>query len=442
MYLLCLIVIILGVAPVFSETVVSGRIVEAESDLPLDGVRLSAGSQATTTDPHGRFLLSVPELPIRVQVTRLGYTDTTLVIRDTAPSIKLRTQPIPLLEVRITDTTSVSTAIARLPSFTTVVERASFEGQTHSLPSILDRSTGIQIQSMGGSGSFSTISVRGSSSEQVEVYLDDILLNAAVGGGVNLGNLPLANVSRIEVSRGAGAVGNGLGGTVTLRTRDLKEENRTDISSSWGSFDTRGLTVFSSGASGKARYLTVLDYASSDNNFGFLDNNGTEYNLTDDVAEDRENNDVASGSLLAKASVALGSQRHLSLSQTVFVKQQGIPGISNNQSRSARLNTTHLTTELSFEDRALAARTSTRQSIYFSRLRETFLDTAGEVGVGRQNNAYVTKTLGHRSRTKTTPSDRVLFTLNSDIRRETYDPTAHIQLITPLFASRRWTLGS
>ncbi|MEE2752782.1 MAG: TonB-dependent receptor [Candidatus Latescibacterota bacterium] len=420
----------------------SGTVLDMESGQPLSGVTVAVVGSATRvmTRDLGIFTLNTP-LGSRLRFSRIGYASDSLIFSsDEVPFVvRLRPIVIRLPPVDVVGKRDLTGDIAGQPAFATIIDRESFDNQVTSLPEILDRSVGLQVQSLGGLGAFSTVSVRGSSSEQIEVYLDDVLMNAASGGGVNLSNLPLANIGQIKVSRGAEQGGNGLGGTVHIRTRD-SDSTRRGISASWGSFDTREFNAIASGKFKRARYLAIADYTASDNNFGFLDNNGTEYNANDDQLTDRRNNKLDSGSLLGKATVDLQNSRSLFASQTLFWKRQGIPGISNNQTLSAHFNTFRAMTQICVEDKAIGDLVSSKATAYFTHLGETFQDSLGEIGTGRQNNTYQTRTTGLRIKLQGIVFGKHILSLHTDVRRETYDPEARIQLITPLFASHRWTL--
>ena len=66
--------------------------------------------------------------------------------------------------------------------FVTVIEREAFEGKMEDLAEVLQNEAGVQVRQSGGLGSFSTVSLRGSSSDQVMVFMDGVLLNDASGG--------------------------------------------------------------------------------------------------------------------------------------------------------------------------------------------------------------------------------------------------------------------
>src|SRR5690554_8189049 len=52
------------------------------------------------------------------------------------------------------------------------IDRADFTQHFTQLPDLLEQQSGIEIQSMGGIGQYSTPSIRGSSSQQVLVFWD------------------------------------------------------------------------------------------------------------------------------------------------------------------------------------------------------------------------------------------------------------------------------
>lgn len=438
---------LLATAPLEAAEI-AGRVTDAETRVPIANarVRVLNADLATRTDLRGEFLFTdlnagtytiaishVAYLPAQRTVSVTGTTDVL---------IELPPRTYPLEDFPVIAEPFGAGDIHRSPAYATVITRESFEGRETTLPDVLAEATGVHVKRLGGLGAFSTISLRGSSADQVEVYLDGVLLNAAFGGGVDLGNLPLAHVGQIEVYRGAGAGGNGLGGAVHVLTRRLQRRWRHGIRGSWGAFDTRLLSGVLAGARGHSDFLVVADYAQSDNDFGFLDDNGTEYNADDDVWSRRRNNHHRSVNLLGKWRRPLGENSGLSVHETMYWKVQGMPGISNNQSRNAQLDAFRTMTEVTYENRALSNGMSTQQSVYVTHTRERFHDPGGEVGIGRQDNEYRTRTYGWRGRLQTVLLSRCNATAVVGLRREAYAPTARIRGVANFFDSRRWALSA
>src|SRR3989338_3493475 len=109
---------------------------------------------------------------------------------------------------------------------TTVIRPEKYEKQFKTIPEVLEETPGITVRQAGGLGQLSTVSIRGSSAEQVAVFLDGVRLNTAAGGAVDFSTLPLNQLEKIEVIRGAGAhrFGSGsVGGVILLHTKKIKE---------------------------------------------------------------------------------------------------------------------------------------------------------------------------------------------------------------------------
>ncbi len=423
-----------------------GSVTDAETHKPIANVsvRMLMPEQRAQTDDSGHFsFFNLRPGTYTLALTHVAYAPVQRAVQATETTellIALSPKTLPLEELAIIADPIGASDIHRNPAYATVITREDFEGRETSLPDILAEATGVQVKRLGGLGTFSTLSLRGSSADQVEVYLDGILLNAAFGGGVDLSNLPLAHIGQIEVYRGAGAGGNGLGGAVHVRTRSVEKSH--GIRGSWGSFDTRSLSGALAGGVGQSQVLLVADYAHSDNDFAFLDDNGTEYNARDDVWTSRQNNAHQSLNLLGKWRRVFGPQRVLSLCEIANWKHQGMPGISNNQSQNAHLGAFRTFTEIAYEDRALVRGMTMRQSLYFSHVKEVFRDLDGEIGIGRQDNDYRTRAYGWRGRLQTVLFSRGDIAAAIGLHRETYLPTTRVRSTANLFDSQRWIFSA
>ena len=97
-----------------------------------------------------------------------------------------------------------------------------------SVPQLLSEQAGVIVTRLGGMGSTATISLRGSTANQVLVYVDGVPLNTATGGGVDLGAIPIGDVERIEIYRGMSPIAFGasaIGGVVSITTA-VPKDNR------------------------------------------------------------------------------------------------------------------------------------------------------------------------------------------------------------------------
>ena len=197
--------------------------------------------------------------------------------------------PVETIEVR---GSADDAAVLDTTAFATVIRAEDFADRITSVPELLRDLVGVQVRGLGGE--FATVSIRGSSAEQVMVYLDGVPLNRALGGGVNLADLPLGQVESIEVYRGftpAGLPAASIGGAVLIHTRRPTAAPASTVSVSAGSFGSGEAIASVTGARGGADYMLGFDSAVSRGDFLFLDNNGTPHDPTDDVTTRRVNDE-------------------------------------------------------------------------------------------------------------------------------------------------------
>jgi iron complex outermembrane receptor protein len=81
---------------------------------------------------------------------------------------------------------------ADFTAFATVIDTSDAPREVTSLADVLSESVGVQVRRFGGLGAFSTLSVRGFSPGQVQIYFDGVPLTRADNETVNLGDLPIA----------------------------------------------------------------------------------------------------------------------------------------------------------------------------------------------------------------------------------------------------------
>jgi len=237
--------------------------------------------------------------------------------------------PPPLAEIEVT-AEPISEAEQRAPTaFVSIVDLTTRADELVTAADVLQEIVGVQVQRFGGLGAFSTISIRGSSANQVPIYLDGIPLSQALDQTVNLADLPLDSLERIEVYRGTvpvGFGGGGIGGVVNLVTKPPAAEPATEVSAGYGSFETRKVVASHTRRAGGFDVLAHVTYLGSKGDFTYTDDNGTEDNPTDDTTESRINNAFNSVGLLLKGTRDLGDGLALDATEEFFFKDQGVPG--------------------------------------------------------------------------------------------------------------------
>ena len=429
-----------------NSAVVRGQVLDGASGALLGGVRvelqpLSDGdaTRVAVSDSAGVFrLLNMASGRWRLQVETMGYQTMVRELEVGAQErwLEIRLQVRPLLMDEMVVRARRPGAATRTAAFVEVI--AVDDSQPGlDLPQILDQAVGVQVRRYGGLGSFSTVSIRGSTAEQVQVYLDGIPLNQAVGGGVNLGNVPLGGIERLEVYRGAvpGRFGgNSIGGIVHIRTREAGGERHYRSQASAGSFGTRQFSASGGGKRGELRYLGMVDYGESRNDFTFLDHNGTAFNTLDDEWTLRRNSDFHSFRTLAKVDRGWGRMR-LQAHNTFDLSHRGIPGIGSFQAGHVRFDSWRNTTEVKVFGNA--GQMGYRVVGYHLLQREEYKDLQGEVGLGvPQHERNTTRSFGTRTELSVLYR-QILGTLFTGLRHERFAPQNLLQHQSRLFESSR-----
>jgi iron complex outermembrane receptor protein len=207
---------------------------------------------------------------------------------------------------------------------------------------LLPRVPSARVSSYGGVGQFASVSLRGSSADQVTVRVDGVPQNRALGGAVDLSTLPASQIETITVFRGfppAAAGLSGLGGLVEIQTKSPRQgpAGRVDVLA--GSLGTRRLAAsWSRGLDGEAGLRLGIEALETDGDFRFVSNNGTPENPDDDHWAERINNDVRAVDLVASAGGLRSLGGELSVSARLGEADRGIPGVDALQSPDARLD--------------------------------------------------------------------------------------------------------
>ncbi|MGV8827496.1 MAG: TonB-dependent receptor plug domain-containing protein [Breznakibacter sp.] len=142
---------------------------------------------------------------------------------------------------------------------------------THTnLAEMIGYSTGINIRSEGGIGSNFDLSINGLSGNAIRYFIDGIPMQT-MGSGINLTNIPISLINRIEVYKGVIPVQLGtdaLGGAINIITKKLAN-NHLDWSYSHGSFNTHQANLNAQYKMGKKSILIrpILSFNHSDNNY-------------------------------------------------------------------------------------------------------------------------------------------------------------------------------
>ena len=114
------------------------------------------------------------------------------------------------------------------PGTVTVIRPSDYKGEQKTLPELLKQVPGVHVREVNGKGQYTTVSVRGSTSSQVGVFVDGILFNLGGDAAADISTIPVQNVERIEVYRGyipARFGGTFMGGVINVVTKRPTKSN-------------------------------------------------------------------------------------------------------------------------------------------------------------------------------------------------------------------------
>jgi len=186
--------------------------------------------------------------------------------------------PVQLDTILVTTSTAIARPLDALGNNVTVLDgdaiRAS--GVTR-VEDALRSVSGVNLVRLGSWGGTTSIFMRGTESDQVQVLIDGVPVNQP-GGAIDLGGISLENIERIEVARGPSSALTGsdaLGGVIQIVTRGGEEGFRGSAFARAGSFGRQDAGLELSGGSGTATYSLAATRYYTD---GILDFNNAHDN--------------------------------------------------------------------------------------------------------------------------------------------------------------------
>ncbi len=232
---------------IYGQNSVTG-IVSDENKVPIPGahVVLENAYFGTITNPNGSFLLSnISNGKYKLKVSFLGYNTYINEINVNSDlDINIQLSPSDIL----TDEVIVSAIRAdmKTPVAYTKIDNEEIQKRNtgKDIPFILSMVPSVVSSSDAGAGvGYSGFRIRGSDATRINVTVNGIPLNDPESHGVFWVNMPdfSSSLEDIQVQRGVGSSTNGaaaFGASVNLRTLALNKEAYSQISTSYGSFNT------------------------------------------------------------------------------------------------------------------------------------------------------------------------------------------------------------
>jgi iron complex outermembrane receptor protein len=292
----------------------------------------------------------------------------------------------------------------REAGFVTVVRVDERAGETATMAEVLGETVGAHVRSLGGLGSFSSLSVRGASPGHTAVVVDGVPLARLGAASADLGRFEPSSFSLVALHRGAIPVG--LGGAAQSSALELTtavgppaDGHPLLFSAGAGSFGARHLRgrYLGGRADGSLGYHLGLGYDGAEGDLEYFDDNGTNLNRSDDGFETRSNNGYDQVDAVGRFGLSAGAWSLAGGARSGW-KDQGVPGSASVQSSTASLTTWSQMADASatrggaFGRRELTGRVAGFALVELQRYR----DRDGEVGLGAQDRRYLTASFGGR----------------------------------------------
>lgn len=237
----------------FAQFSIIGTISDSlKNPIPGTTIRIVNSNKGTATDNNGNFKLnSLSEGNYLLEISCIGYQSKQFFVselkqnREILIQLKENRQTLDELVVsatRVGNNTPVSYTIISSKE----IEKLNL-GQD--IPFILQNNVSMLSTSDAGAGiGYTGFRLRGSDATRINVTVNGIPINNAESQGTFWVNMPdfASSTENIQIQRGVGTSTNGsgaFGGTINFQTKTLSEKPYTEISSSYGSFNTQKYTA-------------------------------------------------------------------------------------------------------------------------------------------------------------------------------------------------------
>jgi outer membrane cobalamin receptor len=207
----------------------SGRVIDPDGRAVANAEVILTGAAATPlrvrTGREGTFVFTGLDAgPYRVTASAPGLVSDTMQIdiATTPATLDISLHVTAIVETLVVSAAQIDQPLSRTPDSVTVIPGAEIGAkQQFMLASALRSVPGLTVQQNGGPGTVTSLFTRGGESDFTLVMVDGIRANA-FGGGLDLSQVPLQDVDRIEVIRGPQSAiygSDATGGVINVITR-------------------------------------------------------------------------------------------------------------------------------------------------------------------------------------------------------------------------------
>ena len=229
------------------EINITGSVVDADNNTPLQGanVYLSRGKLGTITDKTGYFSLAIhkQDFDDSLVINYLGYNDFRIPVKkyDNGSTIHLQASILALEKGITIFAEKFDLTRQEIPHTPYVIDFQQIDRiGTIEISDLFKTDPSIRIEGNDLDGR--KIQIRGSDPDEVNVYLDGVLINdMGADNSADLSVIPVANIEKMEILKGANLVllGNGAFGGVVNITSRKKLESEYSLNLKYGSSTSR-----------------------------------------------------------------------------------------------------------------------------------------------------------------------------------------------------------
>ena len=285
--------VLLGLA--FSLAQLSGTVLDPHGQPVPNATVIVTGvtttPQSVRTDEEGRFeITGLPDgrFDLTASVPGLiGEAHGISVSSSESQSVRITLRVSAMAENLIVSASQIDQPLSRVADTVTVIDGSEIEARQLSfVAEALASVPGLAIARNGGPGTLTSLFPRGGESDFTLVLVDGIRANA-FGGGIDLSQVPLGDVERIEVVRGPQSAlygSDAIGGVVQVITR---RGGRPGLNARFegGSRDTRRFAGATAGEINRWRWQGGGDYFADDGFTGIAANGER---VSNDDAQERQ----------------------------------------------------------------------------------------------------------------------------------------------------------
>jgi vitamin B12 transporter len=274
-------------------------------------------------------------------VTHLCRVRSLLLGLSLAPGVALGQAAAPVYEVVVQGSPLDRRSTRDETAHSTVFRRKELTQPGASLASIVTRSPGAQVQRSGAASETATLSLRGTTSAQLPVYLGPVALNDELTGTTDLSLVPLFFIERIEVYRGHAPSfvdRLGLSGALVIEPR-LPRGSEWYSGANFGSYGASSLYTGAAVGGEQASTLVAVQRTTAANDYPYWHNGGTVAEPSDDRRVLRQNADAVTLELWTTGHYRPTPTSRLRWLVHGLEREQGVTGLSIIPARHARAKT-------------------------------------------------------------------------------------------------------